>query len=259
MVVKKGGTQAEPRLIGFCLKEKDVTRDAPEDNPLLSSGRLRSNAPKTVAGYARFRKVVEEDGALPASLKRLFVAAAACTKGYEAMARRELAQAATAGLTSEHAAAAMTILSSSRGEGAALRFAEVLSVTYPDDAVIEADEQPVEVEEGDAEGNFIKYFGTVPPSLRLLLDLVPTGADAYYLMREGTLSGTALEPAHAELLLVTVLAADYSNWASVHIDGARKAGATEAQIAEAILCAVPVAGLSAWVIGATAMEAPKGG
>ncbi|MEX6697977.1 carboxymuconolactone decarboxylase family protein, partial [Pseudomonas aeruginosa] len=79
--------------------------------------------------------------------------------------------------------------------------------------------------------------------------LVPTGADAYYLMREGTLSGTALEPTHAELLLVTVLAADYSNWASVHIDGARKAGATEAQIAEAILCAVPVAGLSAWVIG----------
>ncbi|MBW8842503.1 MAG: carboxymuconolactone decarboxylase family protein, partial [Sphingomonadales bacterium] len=72
---------------------------------------------------------------------------------------------------------------------------------------------------------------------------------------EGTLSGTVLDPSHAELLLVTVLAADYSNWASVHMDGARRAGASEAAIAEAILCAVPVAGLSAWVVGATAMDA----
>jgi alkylhydroperoxidase/carboxymuconolactone decarboxylase family protein YurZ len=68
--------------------------------------------------------------------------------------------------------------------------------------------------------------------------------------------GTALEPRYAELLLVTVLAADYSPWASVHIDGARKAGASETEVAEAVLCAVPIAGLSAWVVGATAM-APK--
>jgi alkylhydroperoxidase/carboxymuconolactone decarboxylase family protein YurZ len=95
----------------------------------------------------------------------------------------------------------------------------------------------------------------MPPSLGKLLDLVPVGGDAYYLMREGTLSGTALEPRHAELLLVTVLAADYSNWASVHMDGARRAGASEAEVAEAVLCAVPVAGLSAWVVGATAMDA----
>ena len=95
----------------------------------------------------------------------------------------------------------------------------------------------------------------MPPSLGKLIELVPLGADAYYLMREGTLGGTALSPRDAELLLVTVLAADYSEWAAVHMDGARRAGASEAQIAEAVLCAVPVAGLSAWVVGATAMDA----
>jgi alkylhydroperoxidase/carboxymuconolactone decarboxylase family protein YurZ len=228
-----------------------------ESNPLLANGRLRANAPKTVAGYRRFRETVERDGALPGWLKRLFVAAAACTKGYEAMARRELAHAAEAGLDVERAAAALTILSSSRGEGAALRFAEVLAAVYPGTAAITAEESPIAVEDGEAERNFTAYFGSVPPSLRLLLDLVPTGADAYYLMREGTLSGTALEPHHAELLLVTVLAADYSDWSAVHMDGARRAGASEAQVAEAVLCAVPVAGLSAWVVGATAMQRAK--
>jgi alkylhydroperoxidase/carboxymuconolactone decarboxylase family protein YurZ len=74
-------------------------------------------------------------------------------------------------------------------------------------------------------------------------------------MREGTLSGTALGPVYAELLLVTVLVADYSAWASVHVKGARAAGASEEAVAEAVICAVPTAGLSAWVIGATAMDA----
>ena len=39
-------------------------------------------------------------------------------------------------------------------------------------------------------------------------------------------------------MLVAVLAADYSPWASVHMQGARKAGAMSNEIAEAVLCAV---------------------
>ncbi|MCX8477789.1 MAG: carboxymuconolactone decarboxylase family protein [Sphingomonas sp.] len=217
-------------------------------------GRLRARAPKTLAGYRRFRAVIEQDGALPARLKHLFVAAAACVKNYAEMAERELRAAEAAGLDAEHAGAAIAILASARGEGAALRFEAIFACVYPAGR-IDAEEQALTVAPGEAEANFLAYFKTMPPSLGKLLELVPTGGDAYYLMREGTLSGTALEPRHAELLLVTVLAADYSNWASVHMDGARRAGANEAEIAEAVLCAVPVAGLSAWVVGATAMDA----
>lgn len=220
-------------------------------------GRLRARAPKTLAGYRRFRAVIEQDGALPAPLKHLFVAAAACVKNYAGMAERELRAAAAAGLDAEHAGAAIAILASSRGEGAALRFEAIYSEVYPDTARITAEEQELAVAPGEAEANFLAYFNSMPPSLGKLIELVPVGGDAYYLMREGTLSGTALEPHHAELLLVTVLAADYSNWASVHMDGARRAGASEAEVAEAVLCAVPVAGLSAWVVGATAMDAGK--
>ena len=35
--------------------------------------------------------------------------------------------------------------------------------------------------------NFLAYFNTMPPSLGKLLELVPVAADAYYLMRQGTL------------------------------------------------------------------------
>lgn len=224
-------------------------------SPLPTLGLLRRDAPKTVAGFRRFRSVIESDGALPACVKLLFTACAATTKGYEEMAHRELSAARDAGLTAEQAGAAVAILSSVRGEGAALRFHGIYASVFGDAAGPHADEQTVDVAPGDAEANFLHYFGTMPPSLGKLLDLVPLAADAYYLMREGTLSGTALGVVNAELLLVTVLAADYSSWASVHMNGARKAGASEQAVAEAVICAVPTSGLSAWVVGATSMDA----
>ena len=224
-------------------------------NPLLTIGSMQKNAPKTIAGYSRFRQVIDNDSALPARLKGLFLACAACIKNYEEMALRELKRSRDLGLTEDEARSAMTILSSVRGEGAALRFRKLFQETYPE--AVDTASQPVDliVSPGEAEANFLHYFDTMPPSLGKLLELVPTAGDAYYLMREGTLSGTALGPRHAELLLVTVLVSDYSPWASVHMQGARKAGASETEIAEAVLCAMPVSGLSAWVVGATAMDA----
>lgn len=224
-------------------------------NPLLATGRLCRDAPKTVAGYRRFRSVIDTDRAIPARIKRLFVACAATVKGYEEMALRELIGARDAGLAEAEAGAAIAILSSVRGEGAALRYRGLFLKAYPDAAEPDPTQDDLAVAPGEAEANFLAYFGEMPPSLGKLLDLVPVGADAYYLMREGTLSGTALGKANAELLLVAVLIADYSNWANVHMAGARKAGASEAAIAEAVLCAVPTSGLSAWVVGATAMDA----
>jgi len=224
-------------------------------NPLIALERLRRNAPKTVAGFRRWRLIIDSDGAVPARIKRLFVACAATVKGYEEMSRRELQAARDAGLTEEEAGAAVAILASVRGEGAALRFHGIFGDVYPDAVDIDAPDEDLVVEPGAAEANFLQYFGTMPPSLGKLFEVKPLGADAYYLMREGTLSGTALGPVHAELLLVTVLVADYSTWASVHIKGARTAGASEEAVAEAVICAVPTAGLSAWVIGATAMDA----
>ena len=223
--------------------------------PLASLGRLRRDAPKTVSGFRRWRTIIDTDGAVPARIKRLFVACAATIKGYRELAQRELVLARADGLTEAEAGAAVAILASVRGEGASLRFYDIYQETFPEADDPDWPDEDMVVEDGEAEANFLQYFGTMPPSLGKLFELKPLGADAYYLMREGTLSGTALGPVYAELLLVTVLAADYSSWASVHIKGARTAGASDEAVAEAIICAVPTAGLSAWVIGATAMDA----
>lgn len=225
-----------------------------ELNQLLSTPLLRANAPKSLAGYARFRSVIDGGGALPARIKALFVAVAASTKGYVEMARRELDRGKACGLTFPEAAAGVTILCSVRGEGAALRFLGILEQIYEDRVDPATPLTEIAVAEGEARDNFLAYFGSMPPSLGALVDHLPVGADAYYLMREGTLATTPIGKKHAELLLVTVIAADYHPLAAVHARGALTAGATKTELYEAILCAVPVGGLSAWVATLNALE-----
>lgn len=222
---------------------------------LLQSRLLRRIAPYTLCGYARFRQVVDDDGALPARIKALYVAVAATTKGYRDMAQREIARAHGLGLTFDEASAAAIVLSSVRGEGAALSFIALLEAEYPGHSEADEPMPHIDVASKEAETNFLHYFGSMPPSLGKLLQLLPLAGDAYYLMREGTINGTPLGPKHSELMLVAVLAADYSPLTSVHIKGARTAGASETEIAETLVCAVLTSGLSAWVSGANAMDA----
>ena len=222
---------------------------------LLRSPLLRRIAPYTLGGYARFREIVDNDGALPARIKALYVAVAATTKGYPELARRELHRARCLGLEFAQASAAAIILSSVRGEGAALSFITALENEYPGSTGGDTPMPVKDVAPGEAEKNFLHYFGSMPPSLGKLLSLLPLGGDAYYLMREGTINGTPLGSKYSELMLVAVLAADYSPLTAVHIKGARTAGASETEIAEAIVCTVLTSGLSAWVSGAAAMDA----
>lgn len=225
-----------------------------QKNQLLNTPLLRENAPKTLAGYQRFRHVIDSEGTLPAKIKALFVAVAASTKGYLDQAHRELERGMALGLSFAEASAGVTILCSVRGEGAALRFLNLIEQVYPDRSNPAASLTEIEVGPSEAKDNFLSYFGAMPVSLGELVDHLPVAADAYYLMREGTLATTPIGKVNAELLLVTVIAADYHPLAAVHARGAITAGASKAQLYEAILCAVPVAGLSAWVATINAIE-----
>lgn len=223
-------------------------------NPLLNSALLQELGPYTVAGYALFREIIETDGSLPAKLKHLFAAVAAANKGYGDLARREILGASQLGLSLKEAAAGLILLSSLRGEGAALSYQTILSEIYPADG--SADDRPpaVTARPGEAENNFRQYFGTIPVPLAKLLELSPKGADAYYLMRTGTLECNSLDKKYAELLLVTVLASDYSPMAATHIRAARSVGASDTELAEAILCAVPSAGIAAWIAAGSLLD-----
>ena len=229
-----------------------------EIGPLGHDALLRGYAPYTLAGYAGFRAVIDSDGAVPARLKALFAAVAAIDRRYPDLAHRELSRGVTLGLTVREATAGMIVLTSLRGEAAALEFGTVIGACF--DTLDTPAPQPLpSAAPGEAEANFRSYFGTIPAPLAQLMRLVPAAADAYYLMRRGSIDANPLSPKHGELLLLAILAAGYSPMAATHVRGARLAGASDEEIAEAVLCAIPAAGIAAWMaVGAMLEPAADG-
>ena len=217
-------------------------------NRLADIPLLAEHAPYTLAGYAEFRAVIEQDGALPARIKALFAAVAAIDRRYPDLARRELERGVALGLSTQEATAGIIVLASLRGEGAAIEFAAIVDACLPGSADPIGTTPPLPTAtEGEAIGNFTAYFGTIPPALTQLLRLSPQGADGYYLMRRGSIDANPLSPRYGELLLLTILAASYSPMAARHVDSARRARPSDAERAEATLCAIPAAGIAAWM------------
>jgi len=214
--------------------------------PLMENALLKGYAPYTLAGYAGFRSVVDCDGAVPARLKALFAAVAAIDRRHLGLARQEMQRGMKLGLSSMEATAGLIVLTSLRGEAAASDFAAILDDCYGDGEAPPVQPLPT-AGPGEAEANFTAYFGTIPAPLQQLMRLSPKAADAYYLMRKGSIDNNPLSPKHGELLLLAILAAGYSPMAATHVRGARNAGATDEEIAEAVLCAVPSAGIAAWM------------
>lgn len=216
---------------------------------LADSPLLRRYAPYTISGYRLFRQITDTDGAIPSVIKALLVAVAAVARSRNELALRELHRGKGLGLTLDQAVAGLIVLSSLRGEGAAQAFEALLEEVYGRSG----DAAPVEqisVAPGEAQANFEAYFGQVPVPLQVMLDLVPLGADAYYLMRRGSIDANPLSPKHGEFLLLAILAADYSPMTATHVRGARNAGASDEEIAEAIICGIPAGGIAAWMAAA---------
>jgi alkylhydroperoxidase/carboxymuconolactone decarboxylase family protein YurZ len=150
------------------------------------------------------------------------------------------------------------VLSSLRGEAAAGDFGDIIAACFSD-AEIPAPQPLPAAEDGEAEANFSAYFGTIPTPLAQLLRLNPGAADGYYLMRRGSIDANPLSAKYGELLLLAILAAGYSPMAATHVRGARNAGASDEEIAEAVLCAVPAAGIAAWMAVGAMLAPPEDG
>lgn len=216
---------------------------------LAQSSLLRTHGPLTISGYRLFRQIIDTDGAISAQIKALLVAVAATARNRDELALKELRRGEKLGLTIEQAVAGLIVLSSLRGEGAAMAFERLLDKVYgPFGDAPEVEQVPVAA--GEAKANFEAYFGQVPVPLQLMLRLLPQGADAYYLMRRGSIDANPLSPKDGEFLLLAILAADCSPMARTHVRGARNAGASDFEIAEAIFCGIPAGGVAAWMAAA---------
>ncbi len=218
----------------------------------LASGHIDAVSPKFAEGLARVREVTDTDGACPAWAKALYMAAAAAVKGHRDMLMAQMERSRDLGLELDVArGAALTVLIS-RGEAVYATFNAAI-----DEVFGETLEPPAG---GAAEfpldrqaclDYFQNYFGFIPAYVELMADDAPRALEGYVLMREWSLAENVLDATHAELLLCTINAAEFSaRFVNVHANGARRAGCSEAQITESVVCAIPVAGVAAWLPGA---------
>ena len=218
----------------------------------LASGRIDAVSPKFAEGLARVREVTDTDGACPAWAKALYMASAAAVKGHRDMLMAQMERSHRLGLTlSDARGAALTVLIS-RGEAVYAAFNAAIDEVFGDTMAPPAGDAPeFPIDRQGCLDYFEDYFGFVPDYVRLMADDAPRALEGYVLMREWSLAENVLDATHAELLLLTINAAEFSaRFVNVHANGARRAGCSEAQIIEAVVCAIPVAGVASWLPGA---------
>jgi alkylhydroperoxidase/carboxymuconolactone decarboxylase family protein YurZ len=218
----------------------------------LESGEIAAVLPRYARGYGRLWDVVAADGALPASVKALFMAGVAATQGREPTLRRELARAHALGLGAAEARGASIVLLNSRGEGVYEPFARCLDELYGPVAgaggAPPADEPFRSAQEVLA--GYRTGFDLSLAPLELLAEHAPGALEAYAAMRPAVLDDNVLEGRLVELLICAISGAEQQpDYVAIHAERARAAGATTAQLVETLLCGVPVGGWIAWFGG----------
>ena len=180
------------------------------------------------------------------------MAAAAAVKKQPEVLARELARARKLGLALRDAEGAALAVMISRGESAYAAFSTALRACYGAPRRRASPERPaLSVTRDSALAYFQGYFGFVPSYVTLMAEEAPRALEGYVLMREWSLAENVLAAKHVELLLCCVNAAEFSSrFVNVHANGARRAGASEAEIVEAVVCAIPIAGVASWLPGA---------
>lgn len=213
-----------------------------------SSGlpQLERHSAKFVEGLARVGDVLDADGALPRATKLLFAAAVCAVKRDAELVGHYVGAAAAAGLAREHADGAAVGLLISRGVVPHRLLAEAVERTCGP-----AGGEPGAAGDADVPGAyayFERYFGFVPDYVELLGERAGRGLEGYFLMREAALGETPLPARDMELLLCAVNAGEYqARFVAIHARGARRAGASEEQLVEAALTAMPFAGVASWL------------
>jgi alkylhydroperoxidase/carboxymuconolactone decarboxylase family protein YurZ len=90
--------------------------------------------------------------------------------------------------------------------------------------------------------------------MAILAAHAPAVFAGYHRMHHGALAADPRTTKLCELVLIAINAAELQGrFVGIHAVTARHAGATDAELVEAVLCAVPVAGIAAWASAAEAL------
>ena len=212
---------------------------------------LLSASPATAGALRGLATVVDTDGELPRWFKHLLVACVAALKRRDEETHRWMRSAVAAGASPQAVMAVAIDVTLSRGVHVAADLIDALAATgsalpvEPAAGQLAIDTAP---DEDAVRAYFTGIFGSVPDRVALLMDHCFPAMAAYHLMRQAGLEDSVLPAHHLELVLVVLNAAEYQPvFVEVHARGARQKGSTESQLVEACVCAIPIAGVAAWL------------
>ena len=232
-----------------------IGEDSPDqDLPPSMRHALRNCNPVASDGMGRLTEIVFADGALPGSIKLLFLAGIAATRLEPKLTSEFLASALRRGLEPQAALGAATTLLVSRGIPPCAVLIDALRQCLNDQVSLDNTEpEPEPVLSSPHEA--LKYaetaYGLVPPHIDFMASELPEALEGFHLLRLGGLRRSSFSPMLTELLLVAVnTALMESEFVERHAGEARTEGASEKELAEAALTAIPLAGLAAWRRGA---------
>lgn len=220
---------------------------------------LAERYPYFAEGLARVGDVICADSALRSAEKMLFAAAIAAVKTDADLLDHFMSQVKAGGITVEVVDGACVGVLISRGARPHALLTAARDKHYPTPPVPAAAAGPAATADvPSAYAYFEQYFSFVPDYVELLGEQSPAGLEGYFLMRQTALSGTAVPSRLMELLLCAVNAAEYqSRFITIHARAARRAGATEQELVEACLVAMPLAGVASWLPAADGIIASR--
>ena len=243
------------------MRKPDRIGDASPEDHLPPSLRhaLTNCAPVAADGMGRFTEIALADGALPGSIKLLFLAGIAATKLDSELTNEFLASALRRGLEPQTAAGAAATLLVSRGIPPCKMLLDALHESLNAQAPLDQVEPDPALSSPDEALNYAEMtYGLVPPHIELMASELPEALEAFHLLRLGGLRRSSLNPMLTELLLVAVNSALIEpEYVERHSREARMQGASEKELAEAALTAIPLAGLAAWRRGAEGILASR--
>jgi alkylhydroperoxidase/carboxymuconolactone decarboxylase family protein YurZ len=219
---------------------------------------LQALSPRFATGVERIYAVLNSDGALPAARKALFVAASAAVADQPAMLEEWLGHAHRRGIDAADVSGVAILLMLNRGERAHRDFTAAAERIYgPLPSVGDTSDDGTGFTAEDGLEYLAAHFrAPVPSRSRLFAREAPGAFSGYTLMHSTAINANAFEPKLAELTLCAVMAAAYEfSFLPVHAAGARTHGATDSELVEAMLSAVPISGVTAWAGGAGAIVA----
>ncbi len=203
-------------------------------------------APEVAGGYRQIVQFVERDGALSAAVKSLLVAVCATARGYDVRAGRELYRGRGLGLGDREIGIAAVALLLARGEELCGRFIHAAGGLC-------ATEPARPFSELAPEMYFLRYLGvpSLPARMAIMAERVPDVFAGYHRMHHGALAAEPTVTKLAELVLVALNSADLEQrFVAIHAATARQAAASDPELVEAVICAMPVVGIAAWAAGA---------